>query len=66
MVDAAPCRQPAPLRTSRVLGVLAGFFVVWSIILVGMFVGRRNILGENARAGPQRADLLRGQPRPAL
>jgi predicted permease len=32
-----------------VLGVLAGFFVVWFIILVGMFVGRRNILGENAR-----------------
>jgi predicted permease len=32
-----------------VLGVLAGFFVVWVIILVGMFVGRRNILGENAR-----------------
>ena len=31
------------------LGVLQGFFVVWSIILVGMFVGRRNILGENAR-----------------
>ncbi|WP_459385819.1 AEC family transporter [Arthrobacter humicola] len=31
------------------LGVLAGFFVVWAIILVGMFVGRRNILGENAR-----------------
>ena len=30
------------------LGVLAGFFVVWAIILVGMFVGRRNILGENA------------------
>jgi malonate transporter and related proteins len=32
------------------LGVLAGFFVVWSIILVGMFVGRRNVLGENARS----------------
>ena len=32
------------------LGVLAGFFVVWVIILVGMFVGRRNILGENARS----------------
>ncbi|MET1020844.1 MAG: AEC family transporter [Arthrobacter sp.] len=31
------------------LGVLAGFFVVWCIILVGMFVGRRGILGENAR-----------------
>lgn len=31
------------------LGVLAGFFVVWAIILVGTFVGRRNILGENAR-----------------
>ena len=31
------------------LGVLAGFFVVWFIILVGMFVGRRNILGDNAR-----------------
>jgi len=30
------------------LGVLAGFFVVWAIILVGMFVGRRNVLGENA------------------
>jgi malonate transporter len=33
-----------------VLGVLAGFFVVWFIILVGMFVGRRGILGENARS----------------
>ena len=32
------------------LGVLAGFFVVWCIILVGMFVGRRNVLGEDARA----------------
>lgn len=32
------------------LGVLAGFFVVWCIILVGMLVGRRNILGENARS----------------
>jgi len=31
------------------LGVLAGFFVVWCIILVGWFVGRRRILGENAR-----------------
>ncbi|CAM3241105.1 Membrane transport protein [Arthrobacter ulcerisalmonis] len=31
------------------LGVLAGFFVVWAIILVGWFVGKRNILGENAR-----------------
>lgn len=32
------------------LGVLEGFFVVWCIILVGMFVGRRKILGENARS----------------
>ena len=32
------------------LGVLAGFSVVWCIILVGMFVGRRGILGENARS----------------
>jgi malonate transporter len=32
------------------IGVLSGFFVVWAIILVGMFVGRRNILGENARS----------------
>ena len=32
------------------LGVLAGFFVVWAIILVGMFVGRRKVLGENARS----------------
>ncbi|BCW77480.1 AEC family transporter [Arthrobacter sp. NicSoilB11] len=31
------------------LGVLAGFFVVWCIILVGWFVGRRRILGDNAR-----------------
>lgn len=31
------------------LGVLAGFFVVWCIILVGWFVGRQRILGENAR-----------------
>jgi malonate transporter len=32
-----------------VLGVLAGFFVVWCIILVGWFVGRQKILGDNAR-----------------
>ena len=31
------------------VGVLQGFFVVWAIILVGLFVGRRKILGENAR-----------------
>ncbi|MBT2565936.1 AEC family transporter [Arthrobacter sp. ISL-85] len=31
------------------LGVLAGFFVVWCIILVGWFVGKRRILGDNAR-----------------
>ncbi|MEO5316127.1 AEC family transporter [Pseudarthrobacter sp. CC12] len=31
------------------LGVLAGFFVVWCIILVGWFVGRKRILGDNAR-----------------
>jgi len=29
--------------------VLAGFFVVWTIILVGWFVGRQRILGDNAR-----------------
>nr|WP_306422978.1 AEC family transporter [Paenarthrobacter aurescens] len=29
---------------------MSGFFVVWAIILVGMFVGRRGILGENARS----------------
>ncbi|WP_422757575.1 AEC family transporter [Paenarthrobacter sp. C1] len=32
------------------IGVLSGFFVVWAIILVGMFVGRRGILGDNARS----------------
>ncbi|MEE2524248.1 AEC family transporter [Pseudarthrobacter sp. J75] len=31
------------------LDVLAGFFVVWAIILVGMFVGRLKILGPGAR-----------------
>jgi malonate transporter len=31
------------------LGVLAGFFVVWCIILVGWFVGRQKVLGDNAR-----------------
>jgi predicted permease len=31
------------------LGVLAGFFVVWAIIMVGWFIGKRGILGENAR-----------------
>ena len=30
------------------LGVLEGFSVVWLIILVGWFVGRKNVLGENA------------------
>ena len=29
--------------------MLAGFFVVWCIILVGWFAGRQNILGDNAR-----------------
>jgi malonate transporter len=32
-----------------VVGVLQGFFVVWAIIMVGWFVGRQKILGENAR-----------------
>jgi malonate transporter len=51
MVDATPCPSLPPGNSvgNPVLGVLAGFFVVWSIILVGMFVGRRKILGENAR-----------------
>ncbi|UZX04992.1 AEC family transporter [Arthrobacter sp. CDRTa11] len=31
------------------VGVLSGFFVVWVIILVGWFVGRRRLLGENGR-----------------
>lgn len=30
------------------LAVLEGFSVVWLVIFVGWFVGRRNILGENA------------------
>ena len=36
------------LDTSIFLSAVAA--VVWAIILVGMFVGRRNILGENARS----------------
>jgi predicted permease len=31
-----------------VLAVVEGFSVVWLIILVGWFVGRRNVLGDNA------------------
>jgi malonate transporter len=31
------------------VGVLQGFFVVWAIIMVGWFVGRQKILGDNAR-----------------
>ncbi|MDP9999280.1 MULTISPECIES: AEC family transporter [Pseudarthrobacter] len=31
------------------VGVLQGFFVVWAIIMVGWFVGRQRILGDNAR-----------------
>ncbi|WP_354149307.1 AEC family transporter [Arthrobacter sp. 754] len=31
------------------VGVLQGFFVVWFIIVVGWFVGRQRILGENGR-----------------
>ena len=31
------------------LGVLAGFFVVWAIIMVGWFIGKRGILGDNGR-----------------
>ena len=48
MVDATRLYTRA-FGDARMLGVLAGFFVVWCIILVGMFVGRRGILGENAR-----------------
>jgi predicted permease len=32
-----------------VVGVLQGFFVVWFIIMVGWFVGRQRVLGDNAR-----------------
>ncbi|MDI3194710.1 AEC family transporter [Pseudarthrobacter sp. AL07] len=31
------------------VGVLQGFFVVWFIIMVGWYVGRQRILGDNAR-----------------
>ena len=41
------------------IGVLSGFFVVWAIILVGMFVGRRNILGDNARSVLRRNWIIR-------
>lgn len=32
------------------VGILSGFFVVWSVILAGMFVGRRGVLGRNAQS----------------
>ncbi|WP_026556172.1 AEC family transporter [Arthrobacter sp. 35W] len=31
------------------LGVLQGFFVVWMVILVGWFIGRRKVLGPEAQ-----------------
>lgn len=44
------------------LGVLEGFSVVWLIILVGWFVGWRNILGSNAQTVLSRLSFFVASP----
>jgi len=50
--------QPTP----AVLAVIEGFSVVWIIILVGWFVGRRNVLGENAQQVLSRLSFFVASP----
>lgn len=35
--------------SNGVLGVLAGFAVIWIVVLVGLFIGVRNLLGEHGQ-----------------
>ncbi len=44
------------------LGVLSGFFVVWSIILVGMFVGSAGSAGRERPFRPQRLTFFVASP----
>ncbi|MGG5170598.1 AEC family transporter [Pseudarthrobacter sp. J1738] len=44
------------------LQVLSGFFIVWAIIGVGYFIGRRNVLGNNAGQVLSRLAFFVGSP----
>ncbi len=44
------------------LAVLEGFSVVWLIILVGWFVGRKNVLGDNAQMVLSRLSFFVASP----
>lgn len=44
------------------LAVIEGFSVVWLIILVGWFVGRRNVLGDNAQLVLSRLSFFVASP----
>ena len=44
------------------LAVIEGFSVVWLIILVGWFVGRKKVLGENAQTVLSRLSFFVASP----
>lgn len=44
------------------LAVIEGFSVVWIVILVGWFVGRRKLLGENAQLVLSRLSFFVASP----
>lgn len=44
------------------LAVIEGFSVVWLVILVGWFVGRRNVLGDNAQMVLSRLSFFVASP----
>ncbi|APF41335.1 AEC family transporter [Neomicrococcus aestuarii] len=44
------------------LGVLSGFSVVWAVILVGYFVGKKGILGEDGRSTLNRLTFFIASP----
>lgn len=54
----------APLgeRDVEVLGVFSGFAVVWAVILVGFFVGKKGILGPDARVTLNRLTFFVASP----
>jgi len=53
---------PPGERDVEVLGVFSGFAVVWAVILVGFFVGKKGILGPDARVTLNRLTFFVASP----
>lgn len=53
---------PTPHYAGVVLAVIEGFSVVWLVIAVGWFVGRRKVLGDNAQLVLSRLSFFVASP----